>query len=359
MTGPTGPAHGFTLIEVMIGAAISLIVIGLSCQLAADAQAAWRSSAARVDLQQRARVAADVISRALREAGGGPLAGPARATLMRGVPPVLPRRTGRRGADAPDAFRPDAFTVVRAVADSEHGVLLVAAPSSATTVELAPGPGCVLPACGFEDGDSLLLLDRSGQFDIFTVTSVDGMILTVRHHGLNPSAAYPAGTPAVSVESASFSFDAPSRTLRLYDGDAADLPLLDEVVGIAVRYWGGVEAPVWPRPAAGDANCLYAADGIYRSAVMPMLGMAGQLVELTAAALTDGPWCGSGDTQFDADLLRLRRVRVTLRLQAADAAVRGADRRRFANPGFARRDGSMVADQVVAIEVTPRNLQLE
>jgi prepilin-type N-terminal cleavage/methylation domain-containing protein len=359
MTGLTASARGFTLVEVMIGAAVSLVVIGLSCQLAADAQAAWRSSAARVDLQQRGRVAADVISRALREAGGGPLAGPARATLMRGVPPVLPRRTGRRGADAPGAFRPDAFTVVQAVADTEHGVLLVAAPSSATTLELARGPECVLPACGFEDGDSLLLLDRSGQHDIFTVTSVDGMVLTVRHHGLNPSAAYPAGTPAVGVESASFSFHPPTRTLRLYDGDAADFPLLDEVVGIAVRYWGEAEAPVWPRPVAGDANCLYAADASYRSAVMPVLGMPGQLVELTPATLTDGPWCSSGDTQFDADLLRVRRIRVTLRLQAGDAAVRGADRRRFANPGFARRDGTMVADQIVAIDVAPRNLRLE
>ncbi len=358
MTRPTG-ARGFTLVEAMIGSAISLVVVGVSCQLAADAQAAWRSSAARVDLQQRARVAADVISRALREAGGGPLAGPARAPLMLGVPSILPRRTGRRGADAPDDFRSDAFTIVRAIADTEHGVLLLSAPSSATTLELAPGPGCALPACGFEDGDCLMLLDRSGHYDIFTVTSVAGMVLTVRHQARHPSAAYPAGTPAIAVESASFSFDAPTRTLRLYDGDAADLPLLDEVAGIAVRYWGDAEAPVWPRPVAGEANCLYGADGSYRSVLMPELGTAGQLIELTAEMLTDGPWCGSGDTQFDADLLRVRRVRVTLRLQASDTAVRGPDRQRFANPGFARRDGTMVADQIVVIDVAPRNLRLE
>jgi hypothetical protein len=28
----------------------------------------------------------------------------------------------------------------------------------------------------------------------------------------------------------------------------------------------------------------------------------------------DGPWCGSGDNEFDADLLRIRKVRVTLRM---------------------------------------------
>ena len=45
----------------------------------------------------------------------------------------------------------------------------------------------------------------------------------------------------------------------------------------------------------------------------------------TAAILTDGPYCGSGDNQFDADLLRVRKVRVTLRMQAA---IAGAARHR-------------------------------
>ena len=91
---------------------------------------------------------------------------------------------------------------------------------------------------------------------------------------------------------------------------------------------------------------------------MPALGAAGQLVELTAPLLTDGPWCGSGDSQFDADLLRVRRIRIALRFQASDPAVRGAGVR-FANPGFARRETVMVPDRTVEIDVTPRNLRLE
>jgi prepilin-type N-terminal cleavage/methylation domain-containing protein len=351
-------ARGFTLVEVLIGSAISLAVIAVSCQLAADAQAAWRSAAARVDLQQRGRVAADLLSRAMREAGAGPLTGPAKTALMRGVPPVVPRRAGRRGAHAADDFRADAFSVIRAVADSEHGVLFVGAVAGATALELAPGSGCARPACGFVEGASLMLVDPSGQYDVFTVTAVDAPVLTVRHHGTNPSSPYPAGTPVLAVESQSFSFDRLARALRVYDGDASDLPLLDEVVAMRVRYWGAAEPPVFPRPPRGEANCLYAADGSYQSALMPALGAGGQLVELTTALLTDGPWCGSGDSRFDADLLRVRRIRIALRFQASDPAVRGAGVQ-FANPGFARRDTEMVPDRTVEIDATPRNLRLE
>jgi hypothetical protein len=116
---------------------------------------------------------------------------------------------------------------------------------------------------------------------------------------------------------------------------------------------------VWPRPPDGQANCLYAADGTYQSALLPVLGAPGRLIELTPDVLTDGPWCGAGDTQFDADLLRVRRVRVSVRLQAGDTAVRGTDPLRFANPGSARRSSQTVPDITVQIDVTSRNLRLE
>ena len=100
---------------------------------------------------------------------------------------------------------------------------------------------------------------------------------------------------------------------------------------------------MWPRPPDGEANCLYAADGTYQSA-LPVLGAPGRLIELTPAMLTDGPWCGAGDTRYDADLLRVRRMRVSVRLQAGDAAARGTDPARFANPGSARRSALFVPD---------------
>ena len=356
-----GGSCGFTLVEVLVGSAISLAAIAVGCLLAAEAQVAWRSASARADLQQRARVGADLVTRLLKEAGAGPMSGPARASLIRGIPPVLPRRVGRRGAHAFNEFRADAFTVIRAIAESEHGMLLTPVASGAATLELSPDL-CESAACGFADGVSLMLLDSSGRFDVFTVTAVDGTAVSVRHHGVDPSGSYAAGTPVVAVESASITLDASSRTLRLYDGDATDLPVLDDVVRLQVAYFGEGQPPVWPRPPDGEGNCLYAADGTYQSALLPVIGAAGApgvLIELTPGMLTDGPWCGTGDTRYDADLLRVRRVRVWVRLQATDAAARGTDRARFANPGSARRSALFVPDVTVEIDVTPRNLRLE
>jgi hypothetical protein len=71
--------------------------------------------------------------------------------------------------------------------------------------------------------------------------------------------------------------------------------------------------------------------------------------------LTDGPWCGSGGNQFDADLLRVRRIRVILRLQASDPAVRGTNPSMFREPGTARSSGAMAADVNVVVDVAPRN----
>lgn len=354
-----GRERGFALIEVLIGSAIGLAAIAVTCQLAADAQVAWRAAAARADLQQRARVAQDHLTRALREAGAGPLAGPARVSMMRGVPAVVPRRVGARASHPPDEFRTDAFTIVRALAESEHGVLLTAAPAGTGVIELAPLAGCSLPSCGFEAGTSLMLLDRAGSYDVFTVTSTDGLVLAVRHHGTGSPTSYPAGTPAIAVESTTYALEVGSRVLRRYDGDASDLPLMDDVVGMGVRYFGEPEPPVWPRPAAGESNCLYASDGSFLSALMPVIGVPGRLVELSPAMLTDGPWCGAGGTRFDADLLRVRRLRVSVRLQAGDAAVRGADPVHFANPGRARRAPLLVSDAILDIDVAPRNLRLE
>ena len=137
----------------------------------------------------------------------------------------------------------------------------------------------------------------------------------------------------LSIDSSSFFLDTSSSVLHRYDGDASDVPLIDDVVAMEVRYYGATQPPVWPRPPAGEANCLYDAGGAYQAALMPALAGVAGLVEMTGAMLSDGPWCGSGGTRFDADLLRVRRIRISVRLQASDPAVRGSDRQRFFNPG--------------------------
>jgi len=248
------------------------------------------------------------------------------------------------------------WTVTRAVAEAEHAVTALPVPAGATAIEIAASPACDLPACGMAPGTHVLLADLAGNHDVFTVTAARGMALSLRHHGGGSASGYPVGTPVIAVESATYFFDAASRMLREYDGDASDVPLLDDVVGVSVRYFGATEAPVWPRPPGGTANCLYAADGSYMAALMPVLAGVGSRIELTAAMLTDGPWCGQGGMQFDADLLRVRRVRVTLRLQASDPANRGVTPADFRHRGVARNPVAMVPDVTVIVDVAPRNL---
>jgi hypothetical protein len=350
---------GFSLVELLIATSIAITVVLLACTMALQAQYMWRSDSASVDLQQRARVAADVLTRALFEAGAGPPNGPGRGPLIRFVAPIIPRRTGRRNADTPNVVRADALTAIRVVPDMEHAELLLPVAAGASTIEITGTPSCDLPACGFARGSSAMMFDAFGNHDAFTVTDVAGQVLTLRHHGNGVHPGYPAGTPVVAVDTTSYFLDRAARALRSYDGDDSDLPLVDEVVDMNVEYYGDQRPPLQPMPPAGLRNCLYQSDGYYRAELLPVLsGPSESEIRLMPDVLTDGPWCGSGTNQFDADLLRVRRVRVTLRLQAADPSVRGLDTTRFRQPGFARSSATQVPDVTVVVDVAPRNLRV-
>jgi hypothetical protein len=82
------------------------------------------------------------------------------------------------------------------------------------------------------------------------------------------------------------------------------------------------------------------------------------LVRLDEAALTDGPWCPDESAAFayDADLLRIRRLRITLRVQVASAALRGAAGALFLRGGRSTSRLHFVPDQQINIDVTPPNL---
>jgi hypothetical protein len=155
------------------------------------------------------------------------------------------------------------------------------------------------------------------------------------------------------VETHTYYFDGAAAQLRHYDGYLSDQPAIDNVVAFRVAYFGEDRAPSRPKPAAGLANCLFAADGSAHPWPTP-IGTSADLVAIPLAAFTDGPWCGAGDNRFDADLLRVRRVRVVATLQAPDAlrAVGGL----FARSGQATAALSLVPDLTVTVDVAPRSL---
>jgi hypothetical protein len=81
---------------------------------------------------------------------------------------------------------------------------------------------------------------------------------------------------------------------------------------------------------------------------------------MSAAELSDGPWVPDdrSPARWDADLLRVRAIAVTLRLQAASAALRGPAGVLFAYGGTATSARRWVPDVEVRVQVAPRNLNL-
>jgi hypothetical protein len=101
-------------------------------------------------------------------------------------------------------------------------------------------------------------------------------------------------------------------------------------------------------------------NGEHQPRLTALAGAGAPDVELTPALLTDGPWCPNALTpnRFDADLLRVRRVRVTVRVQSALASLRGPAGTLFLKGGTATAGERYVPDMEVQFDVTPRNMNL-
>lgn len=113
--------------------------------------------------------------------------------------------------------------------------------------------------------------------------------------------------------------------LRHYDGAVTDLPVVEHVVKLDFEYFGA------------------------------------DRMRLVPSRLQDGPWYpdDTDANRFDTDLLHIRRVRVTLRVQAARAALRGPAGVLFVHGGTAASGERYLPDREIRFDVSPRNLNLE
>ena len=308
-----------------------------------------------IDLHQRARVAAGSLFRDLSAAGAGPDAGDPIGSLGKHFAPILPRRIGAKSADSPAGSHANAVSVIWVPITRVQTTLV--APFATTPMAVRQDSGCPTsePACGIKPGMGLLLFDRTGAFDLLTAESVDSFGVVSRPRGPAPSHPYGDDARVVEVEARTYYVDTVTRQLRRYDTDNTDVPLMDDVVGMTMEYFGMVAPPAFPRPPIGQANCLYDSAGVRLSGMVHLSAGDDGLAVLPIDMFNDGPWCGSGAFVYDADLLRVRRVRVTLRLQVSSAALR-ASGDRFANAGTSLSASKSVQDVIVAFDVSPRNL---
>ena len=347
---------GFSLTEVVVASALLLLVVAAAVAVANPVMEAAHSQPEAIDLHQRARVAAASLFRDLYAAGAGPDVGVVSGSLGTYIAAIMPRRVGAESPDPPTVSRSNVVTILWVPITRVQTTLV--APFATTPMSLRQEAGCPLtqPACGAKPGMGLLLFDRSGAFDLLTVESVDAAGPVVRSRGSASSHAYGDDARVVEIEARTYYLDTTTRQLRRYDTDNTDAPVMDDVVAMTMEYFGAPTPPVTPKPPTGQDNCLYDAAGQPLSGMSHLSPGDDGLAPLPIELFSDGPLCGSGALMYDADLLRVRRVRVTLRLQVSSPGLR-ATGDRFANAGTSRSATKSVPDVVVSFDVSPRNLE--
>jgi len=314
LTRLTRDSSGFTLAELLVAVVLSALVVSAVAALAATTDRFARSQSRVMDAQQRARVIAETLGRDLRQAGAGLDRGSMTGPLNRVFTPVWPRRVGRIRPDTSTVARPDVLTLAYVPDTTVQTTLAVGDVPSLGRIVLAPCAGGALP-CQVTRGATLAVFDAPGRAELLGVVDDDIGGTTVRSLGA-AAGAFSAGSSVSEVVVRSYYFDAALAQLRSYDGDATDQPVVDEVTGLVFEYFGDPAPPQLPRPDPGVENCLFDSAGTWRGGVTLTAGSDG-LAALPLVMFQDGPWCSAGGTAFDADLLRVRRIRVVVSLRAA------------------------------------------
>jgi prepilin-type N-terminal cleavage/methylation domain-containing protein len=289
--------RGFSLVELLMSLAIMLLVCHAAVGFINRTQAIFAVQAELPDMQQRLRVATDALARDLL-AGSG-----------EGFASIAPYRRGLASPDLPGTFRGDCVSVLYVRVFGARATLSEVTDGS-DVVRVGARPGCPAsnPLCGFQSGMLAVVFDDAGASDMFRISGVANDPPSLFHVGFALSKVYPAGATVAEAESATYWLQADAVTgasqLMRYDGQQTDLPLIDNVTALGFEYFDG----------SGDS--------------------------IDRAALTDGPWIPDSTfaNRFDADLLRVRRVRATVRVRANQFVLLAP-----------------VADKAAQIDISPRS----
>ena len=335
--------RGFSLVELLVATGIFLSVAAILFHFIGTSARVARAQPDMADVSQRLRVAATTIARDIGRAGAGD-AQARLGALAAYFPPIVPARTGAAGADPELTAFDDRISVVYVPEDALAVSLSLDMANPAADVPiLAVGPGCPgAGLCGFEEGSRAAIVDASalgGGHDLFTVSHTAGAL---GHAAPDPAfvkAYASSSTQVVPVVQRVYSFDQAQRRIMLYDGYKSTQPLVDNVVALSFAYLIDPHPGSVRPPSDVSGNCAFGA-GVPPFPLLAAMG-PGALVPAPLEIFTDGPFCGSPPRRFDADLLRIRAVRITIRVQAALGRSRGSGPA-FANAGHTDSDLSAV-----------------
>jgi len=350
--------RGFSLAEVLLALAVVLIATVPLIHVAAAGQRLAQSQSEATDVNQRIRIAADRLRADLAAAGTGVTHGPIMGSLGMYIAPIVPARLGVRLADPAMTAARDRLTIIYVPDAARPSPLVQPMTSAAAPLSIAPtAPGCPTSGlCGFTPGTRALLFDTSepgAGHQLFTVTGIDAGL---EHDSPNvpfERAYVPGHSYVVPVVQRTYYLDRAGSRVMVYDGYQTDMPLIDNVLELRFSYFAdGAAASVMLPSDAATSNCLYDAG----SPPIARLEERGRgLVELSEPDLVDGPVCGNGPLAFDGDLLRVRRIRATIRVQAGAAEFRDRSSL-FARPGHASNPYALVPDYEVTFDVALRSM---
>ena len=347
---------GYSLVELLVSSAVMLTVTGAIFGLMNPAQGTTQAQTEVADMQQRMRVASDAIFKELVMAGAGVYQGATTGSLLNFFAPVLPRR----GGDGPTVFRDDALLLTYIPNNYSQTTISSPMPPNSNELKVTDVPNCPKhdQLCGFEAGMVVIIFDDAGHFDTFEITKVQDDAAHLQHQGYDLNYAFQTGAHITQGSRAGFYRDATTNQLRKTNGWTGNTPLVDDMVDLKFAYFGDPNPPKYPKPDAGEANCLYDASG--NLLPLPVLPLSdGSLSALTAAdadrrpvlrlraePVRRRPAADPEDPRHDADAGRLRRrcAARTPRSGPIPASLAGG--------------GRSVPDYTVTFEMTPRNLNL-
>ena len=146
----SGQESGFTVVELLIAMTITLLVAGAIAGVTQPARDAFDRVPAELDLQQRGRIAIEVMSQALRSAGRN-VAAAERLGLLSDLVPAA------SVFDPDESGRFTSLEVIVPATDAAQGVLAAdqSGAAAAITLAVAPCPD-VDDVCGFTPGSTAL-----------------------------------------------------------------------------------------------------------------------------------------------------------------------------------------------------------
>jgi prepilin-type N-terminal cleavage/methylation domain-containing protein len=357
--------RGFTLVELLVASLLTLLLMAAALTVAAAARQAFDVEPAALDTVRRLREGTEGLAGVLMAAGGGLATGDGVSSLASNVPLVRPL-TSLTGA--PDS-RFTALWVLRAI---EGGLGRLASPQpgpgGSLTLDRASSPCALTTAvCGFDIGDVAVVFDERGHFDVLEVAAVSELLSRI-----TPAAplsyAYDTGAWVLAVRVDRFGLVRQvdgSQTLTRLSWAGAREPMVDGVVDLEVRAWGKGPPPEMrdadvgpglaqyglhpPEPLQPDPDNVFV-DGthcmVMRTGGAPSSRLASYeagaegLVSFGPTELSDGPWCPAEGWPgaFDADLFRLSRIDLRLRVEVQSAEFRGPAGSLFTRGGTAGRN---------------------